>query len=41
MLRFFKRAASRAVTQVIYRVIMAVVGLAAITYLSNHIKTLF
>ena len=40
MLKFVKRAANRAVTQVIYRVIMATVGIVAIAYLSDKIKDL-
>jgi hypothetical protein len=41
MIRIVKRAANRALTQVIYRVIMATVGIVAIGYLSNKISTLF
>jgi hypothetical protein len=40
MLTFFKRAAGRAVERVIYRIIMAVVGIAAISYLSNIVTNL-
>jgi hypothetical protein len=41
MFRILKRATNRALTQVIYKVLMATVGIVAIGYLSNKISTLF
>jgi hypothetical protein len=41
MLRFFKRAAGRAVTQVMYRVIMATVGIVVISYITKQIANFF
>ena len=40
MIRILKRAVGRAATQVIYRVLMATVGLVAIAYLSKQITSL-